>query len=163
MSLELNNFLSDEENKRSLSHIKEYSPENFIVIQDSEFTRKNIERRYKGRVNIFSCSIEKLNYSFICKVDQTFEEYSAKDIIKKIRKPMIITGLGLYGELFIKELRMFEKIDNIGENNRIPIIIYGSPRHEKIDKIKKLIDLYIENIEPEALLKLDAVFSLVLK
>ncbi len=152
-------YLFDAAEKKVLNQIKEYRPENFMIIQDSEFTRKSVERRYKGRFNIFSCGIEKRNYSFICKFDQTGEEYNAKEILKKIKKPLIITGLGLYGELFIKELRMYEKIEGVPLEKRIPIVIFGSPKIEKIEKIRNLIDFYIDNLDIEALKKLDAFFS----
>ena len=162
MSKELNQFLNDETTKKFFVYVSDYKPETFIVIQDSEFTRKSIARRYKGRFNISSCNIEKVNYSFVCRFDQTNEVYQPKELIKKIKKPLIITGLGLYGEIFIKEIRLFEKINNVPENSRIPIIIYGSPKQEKLDRISNLFDIFIDNTTTDSLMKLDLTFSMVI-
>ncbi len=159
MDNSLKTFLATEKCKKFLEYFESYKPENFFVIQDSELARKSIERRYKGRFSVFSCEIQKSEYSFFCSIDQTLEKYSAKDIVKKTTKPLIITGLGLYGEMFIKEIRMFEKVDNTQDKGRIPIVIYGSPKEEKIEKLQNLIDLYINNLDVDAFLKLDIVFS----
>lgn len=149
MTYELADFINDKKNIESFNKIKNYHPENFLIIQDSEFTRKNIARIYLSRLHIYTASIEKNNYSFLCRLDLTGESFSAQEIIKKFNKLLIITGIGLYGEIFIKDIRMFEKIAGIKEENRIPLIIFGSPKEEKLKKIEGLYDLYINNIEPD--------------
>jgi hypothetical protein len=142
-------------------YLKNYKPENSFIIQDSEFTRKNITRRYSVRLNIWSCSVEKVNYSISCKIDQTGNKYTPKELLNSFKKPFLITGIGLYGEMFIKELRLYEKIINTNPENRTPIIIFGSPKKEKLERIKNFYDILIDNTESNSLRKLDWIFSLV--
>jgi hypothetical protein len=161
MDYELNEFLNDTKIKEFLSFLKSYKPENTFIIQDSEFTRKNIARRYSARFNIFTASIEKEGYSIVCKIDQTNEYYSPKNIINRFNKPLLITGIGLYGEMFIKEFRVLEKITYISSEKAAPIIVYGSPKYEKLDKIRNLFNLFIDSTDAMAIRKLDWIFSII--
>lgn len=149
------NFINNEKNILAFKRIKEYKPEDILVILDSEFTRKNISRQFSTKLHLWSATIEKKGYSFYCQIDSTAENYLARDIIKNLKKPLIITGIGLYGEVFIKELRMYEKISKIENTNRVPIIIYGSPKNEKLEKLNAFYDLYINNTTPASLRQLE--------
>ncbi|HOJ63546.1 MAG TPA: hypothetical protein PLE45_03895 [Spirochaetota bacterium] len=159
MTNSLYDFINNKKNIEAFERIKKYSPHVFLIIQDSEFTRKNLARIYLSKLNIYTASIEKDNYSFFCKLDLNGEKFSAKDIIKKYKKLLIITGIGLYGETFIKDIRMFEKIMKISGNDRIPIIIFGSPKEEKLKRIEGLYDFYINNTEDDWLSKFDWVVN----
>jgi hypothetical protein len=159
--MDINEFINDDKIKNFINYLKNYQPENSFIIQDSEFTRRNIARRYSANFNIYSSSIEKKGYSLVCKNDLTAEYFTAKELLKHFSKPLIITGMGLYGEMFIKELRLYEKILNIPADKKAPIIIYGSPGQEKLEKIKNLYDLYIDNTDIVSVKKLDWIFSLI--
>ena len=159
--MDFNGFINDVNVKEFLSYLKNYQPENSFIIQDSEFTRKNIARRYSLKFNIFSSSIEKSGYSIVCKIDLTGDSFTAKELLKKYNKPLVITGMGLYGEMFIKELRLYEKIQNISNEKKSPVIIYGSPGMDKLNRIKNLYDLFIDNTENNSVKKLDWIFSLI--
>jgi len=158
---DFNQFINDSNNKNFFSYIKMFHPESIFVILDSDFARLNIVRKYSGRIPIFSTSIERESYGLICKIDQSEEILSPKDFVRKYTKPLFIMGIGLYGQLFIKDVRIFEKLKMAEEhtNYHSPIIIFGSPREEKLATIHGLFDLYINNTDPSAFLKLDYVIS----
>lgn len=151
----MEDFINNQENINLIKRIRDYSPQNILLIQDSEFSRKNIARTYLSKLNIYTGSIEKDHYSFFCKIDQNNEKFTASDLFKKYKKLVIITGIGLYGEIFIKDIRIFEKILLINEKERTPIIIFGSPKKEKLKRIQGIYDLYIDNTELQAFAKLD--------
>ncbi len=155
MNSNLDDFINNPDNITIFKRIINYHPENVLLIQDSEFARKNIARLYLSKLNIYTASIEKDYYSFFCRFDSNNEKFTAKELLKKYKKLAIITGIGLYGEIFIKDIRIFEKISNVLEKDFIPIIIFGSPKEEKIKKIAGLYDIYINNTELESLSKLD--------
>ncbi|HNZ25914.1 MAG TPA: hypothetical protein PK385_04290 [Spirochaetota bacterium] len=145
MNTDLNNFMGRGKNNVIFKKIVEYAPVDIFLLLDSEFARRNLSRKFSVKARVLSASIEKRNYSFFCKLDSTMEEVAPKELIGNYSKPMIITGMGLYGEMFIKEIRLLEKIKNIPDERRAPIVIFGSPRPEKLDKIRGLFDLFIDN------------------
>jgi len=159
MNNTLNGFINGERNNAIFKKIVEYAPIDIFLLLDSEFARRNLSRRFSVKVRILSASIEKRNYSFFCRLDSTMEEFTPKEIIDKYSKPMIITGIGLYGEMFIKEIRLLEKIKNIPDEKRTPIVIFGSPKPEKLEKIRGLFDLFIDNTAENSIENLERLIS----
>jgi len=159
MNKTLNGFINGERNNAIFKKIVEYAPIDIFLLLDSEFARRNLSRRFSVKVRILSASIEKRNYSFFCRLDSTMEEFTPKELIDKYSKPMIITGIGLYGEMFIKEVRLLEKIKNIPDEQRTPIVIFGSPKPEKLAKINGLYDLFIDNTAENSIENLERLIN----
>ena len=102
MKNSLDSFIDNKKNSEFFAYLKNYKPKVFFIFLDSEVARKGISRKYSARIPFFSGSIEKRGLSIFCRLDSDEQEYTVEELLNKYNKSLIITGIGLYGEIFIK-------------------------------------------------------------
>jgi len=159
---EFNEFINNRSIVDQVDKIVQYRPEAILILLDSEFTRRTIYYKYSHMMPFLSGSLEKNSYSIVCSIDQTDDNYGARELLQKYNKPLLITGIGLYGQMFIRDVRMFERVTG-PEVDRCPIVLMGSPRPEKIESLQGQYDLIINNLCDDVFLKLDWILAKVIQ
>lgn len=129
-----------------LKRVLNYQSKSVVFLLDSKTIRKRFVKKFSTFMPVYSGVAYKEGYTFFIEIDDEHSLYTAGDIRKNFPKPLLITGLGLYGEEIIKEYRIYEKIKGL---DSAPIILYGSPKESKLERISKFIDYFFDISEPE--------------
>lgn len=135
----------------AIDKIKEYNPNSLFLFQDSSFSRLSIVKSYAGSISLNTGELKKTKNKILAYLDQLPLEFRGQDFAYYYSRPVFITGIGLYGEAFIEDIRNYEAKN---KDQHSPIILYGSPRDEKMKRISKFIDFFIDTRKPSAVQQL---------
>ncbi|WP_028974069.1 hypothetical protein [Spirochaeta cellobiosiphila] len=121
--------------------LKEGKPDNIFLLLDSAFSRLSISKSYTGDIPLRTGELKMAYGDVRAFLDHLPLEFRGEDFFFFYPKPVFITGMGLYGEEFINELRQYE-----AKEGREPstIILFGSPRIEKTERLSAHIDWHID-------------------
>jgi len=138
--------------------IRERKADNIFLFLDSSFSRLSLVKSYTGEVPLKTGELKLFHQEVLAYLDQMPLEFRGADFFFYYPRPLFITGIGLYGERFIKEIRAHEKKAGLAPS---PIILYGSPKKEKKERIADKIDLHIDTRKPSAVQQLIYVLNQV--